>query len=439
MDKNMAASLINKLTSYTRHYAVVNIMGSKQGVTRFANSEISQNINQSDLTVALTLHDGKKEVTCVTNVISDEGLKKLAQDTEVLLAASPSGDFEIMPLTISKCPPTTKVENDGKLAELYSAQGRAEAIKEGVSAMGAGFAAAGALILETKIFGYGNSASGEPLFASFDNVQFNTVVTGGAGSSGGGESISHRASGLDIAGAFAQAKQRAVMGADPITLEGGEYTVILTPQAVADLVFYITWSLNAKRVSDGFSFCTGEPTGEQIFGNNINICDDVSDPRVFPWHFDYEGHKRVRLPLVEKGVVANLLYDNKTAAGTSTGHAITNKGHGGYSLHTVAAGGDSSIEEMVKSTDKGLFIAEFHYSNFVNPSALQVTGLTRNGTFLIENGNITRAVNTMRFTQNLKEAFNDISDLSSDLSVVNHFGGWACVMPAAKIGRFCFP
>jgi predicted Zn-dependent protease len=101
-------------------------------------------------------------------------------------------------------------------------------------------------------------------------------------------------------------------------------------------------------------------------------------------------------------------------------------------------GGGVSQDDMICATKRGLFISEFHYTNFVNPRALQVTGLTRNGTFLVEDGKITRAVNTMRFTQNLLEAFNNVTALSKDLTVINA-GGWAAVMPSAVIEGFCFP
>jgi len=443
MDKNMAVELIKKLTAYTKYYGVVNIKGNRQGVTRFANSEINQNVNQSDLSITLTLYDGKKEATCSTNVLDNEGLKQLVQDTESLLDVTPSGEFDLF--TWSPFP-LKSAENDRELTTIYDAKGRVETIKEGVAALGSDFVAAGALILEKKMAAYGNSESShdEILFADLDNVQFNTVVTDTAtGADGGAECLSHKVSGLNIGDAFSQAKQRSVLGANPITLDSGGYTVILSPQAVGDLVFYLTWSLNAKRVADGLSFYDDTAVEASVFGQNINIYDDVNDPGVFPWYFDYEGYERQSIPLIEKGVVKNMLYDNKTAQSMGrgelpTGHAYSNKGLGGFSLHTVMAGGDASQDEMISSTKKGLFISELHYTNFVNPRVLLLTGLTRNGTFLIEEGQITRALSTMRFTQNLTEAFCNVSALSKELTVVNA-GGWAAVMPSVKIEGFCFP
>jgi len=432
MDKNIAQDIIKKLTSYSKYYGVVNIDGYQQGVTRFANSQISQNVNQSDVSVSLTLYDGKKEATCTSNVLDEEALKQLARDTEDLLAVAPPGDLEYTPNKIEEVP---EIENDKDIALKYNAKGRAEAIKEGVANLAPDLTAAGALILEKKIAAYGNNES--ILFADLDNVQFNTVVSlAESNSDGGAECLSHKVEELDIPAAFAQAQRRAVLGANPNPLEGGEYTVVLSPQAVGDLVFYLTWSLNAKRIADGLSFYTDKSL---TFGKNINIYDDVNNPQVYPWYFDYEGNKRQVLPLIEQGEVKNILCDAKT--GKVTGHALSNKGNGGYSLHTVMTGEDvlQGQDDMISNIKRGLFISELHYTNFVNPQKLIVTGLTRNGTFLIEDGKFSKAVSTMRFTQNLLQAFNSVSAISQETAIVNSFGGWAAVMPYAVIEGFSFP
>ena len=436
----MAVDLISKLTSYTKYYGVVNISGVRSGVTRFANSAINQSTNKSDISITLTLHDGKKEATCTTNVLDDCGLKKLAKDTEDLLAISPNSEYDMIPWQRQ---PMRVAQNDKDLPVIYNAAGRADAIKEGINSLGSGFTAAGALVLEKKLAAYGNSFStpDEILFADLNNVQFNTVVTNSANIAGPSECISHRFGGLDISGAFTRAQNLASICNTPITIDGGEYTVILAPGALADLIGYIVWSLNAKRVVEDLSFCGANLKKNPTLGANIRVYDDVNDVRVFPWYFDYEGCKRRTLPLIEKGIVKNLLFDSKVAllmGARQTGHAINNKGHGGFSLHTIMLGGDKSEEEMIKNTERGLYISELHYTNFVDPHAAILTGLTRGGSFLIENGKISRAIHPMRFTQNLLTALNNVTALSKNLTVVNA-GGWAAVMPFAKIERFCFP
>ncbi|MCL1997684.1 MAG: TldD/PmbA family protein [Turicibacter sp.] len=435
--EDRAAAIIEKVTSYTKYYGVVNIHGGTQNVCRFANSQITQNTNNSDWNVSLTLHDGKKQASGTSNVLSDEGLKKLANDVENLLLAAPSGEHDIFPWSY---PFIEQTETDKDLAVFYSTNGCADAIKKGVELLDSDTTAAGALTLERKIAAYGNSGTSSLLFSALDNVQFNTVVTGPDGAAGSGDCISHRLNGVDIQGAFQRAKERSQMARNAVAIDNEEYTVVLTPQALANLLLFVTWSLNAKRVSDGLSFCSGDLKNTS-FPKYIKIYDDVHHDKVFPLYFDFEGNQRSVIPLIENGSAQNILFDNKTAAlagKRTTGHAVSNEGYGGYSLHTVMAGGDSSPADMIASVKRGLFISEFHYTNFVNPSKLQVTGLTRNGTYLIENGKIVRAVKNMRFNQNLVEALNNIVALSQEVEVVDTMGGWANVVPYALAERFNF-
>ena len=433
MDKNMAGRLIKSVTSYSKHYGVVNIDGAVRGVTRFANSQISQNINQSDLTLTLTLHDGKKEATSSTNVLDDAGLKKLASDTEALLNLSPPGDFEAADWHYEELPDA--VSNFGGYD---SVKRRVEAVKEGIFGFESEYTAAGALTAEKKIAAYGNSASDKLHYAELDNVQFNTVVTNNiTNADGGAECISHKGE-MNIIGGFAEAKQRVSMGSDPLRLDAGAYTVLLSPKAIYDLFSFITWSLNGKFAAEGMSFVGSDLKNAPRFGSNITIRDDVGDNRLFPWYFDYEGKRRQPLTLVEGGLVKNLLHDRKTSPTQCSGHAISNKGRGGFSLHTIIHGGQHSLDEMVKSVKHGLFISELHYTNFVNPRNLLVTGLTRNGTFLIKDGTLGQAVTTMRFTQNLIEALGRVISLSDELSLVDSYG-WAALAPYAVIEGFNFP
>jgi len=445
MNKDQAAELIKKLTSSSKHYSVVNIVGREEAVTRFAKSSISQNVNLSDISVSLTMYDDKKEVTCTTNALDDSGLKQLVDDTERLLYAAPEGEFTPFPLEIEE---DNFSSNASTCISSFDAKCRAEAIKEGVEKLPEGFISAGALMLEKKLAAYGNSENSNIRFSTLDNVQFNTVTTHSiSGADGGGECISHQIDEIrqNIPDTFAQAHERAARGANPVTLNAGQYTVILSPVAMGDLMTFVIYSLCAKRVEDGVSFYTPD-IQEAVFGSNITVKDDVNDPRIFPWPFDYEGHKRQSLSLIEKGAVKNILHDNKTAQRMNmslTGHAISNKGLGGLSFHTVMDGGDKSLEEIIQDTSQGIFISELHYTNFVNPRALQITGLTRNGTFLIENGKLSNAVKTLRFTQNLIEALNSVTALSLEQTKVisswgSFAGGWAALMPAVRIEKFNF-
>jgi len=434
LNKQTAQAITEKLTSYVKHYATVNITSSNNGTTRFANSEISQNIAISDTSVSLTVYDGKKEATCSTNVLTDEGLKQLANDAEAMLAFVPEGEYEAFPMSQEL---VGERVSTGELAAAFDATARAAYIKEGVSYVKDGFTAAGALILNQQAIAVGNS-EGAFRYAAYDQVKFNTVVTHTDGTAGAGEVCSYTKS-PDIAAEFkkAQATATAAMGA--VSPELGAHTVVLSPLAFADLVGFMGYMLGADSIEDGTSFAIGK-MGQQLFGKNLTLMDDVNCPCSMPVFFDYEGTPRSKVTLVDKGMVSSVLYDNKLSAKHSaknTGHAYTNKGRGGFPLNLQVLGGEQSLDEIIASTDKGIFINEFHYTNFVNPKTLQLTGLTRNGTFLIENGKLTTPIATVRFTESLLDAFNAITAISKERTLVAGYMG-ATLAPAARIEGFHF-
>ena len=434
LNKSAAQAITQKLTSYVNHYATVNINDTSQGTTRFANSEISQNVTISDTTVSLTVYDGKKEATCATNVLTDEGLKQLAQDAEAMLAYVPEGEFEAFTMSQE---PVAERPCSGELAAAFDVKARAEYIKEGVSHVAKGFTASGALNLNRHAIAVGDSR-GAFRYAAYDQVGFNTVVTHEDGADGAGECFSY--TGVpDIIAQFKKAQATSQAARNPISPELGAHTVVLSPYALGDLVTFMSMMLGADFVDDGSSFAIGK-LGQKVFGDNFTVVDDVNCPCSRPMFFDYEGTPRQKVALVDKGVVSSYLYDNKLAARhkvQNTGHAITNKGRGGYPGNLQVAGGNQSLDEIIASTEKGIFINEFHYTNFVNPRTLQVTGLTRNGTFLIENGKLTKPLSTVRFTQSLLDAFNAITAISSERVLVGGYFG-ALLVPGARIDGFHF-
>jgi predicted Zn-dependent protease len=435
LDKNKAAALIERIGSYTKHYATVTILDSQNDVTRFANSEISQNISISDTQVSVTLYDGKKEATNTGNVLTGDGLLELTAGAEAILALAPEGEFEAFPPSDGAVKEAT---NDGKLAEAFDAAKRARMVKEGVMSVESGYSAAGALSLNRSAFAFGDNR-GVIRFADFDSVRFNAVVTHGSGAAGGDALISYTPGNADVALSFEKARGRASRALNPVPVGLGAYTVVLSPAAFGDLIAFVAWMLNAKMAEDGVSFAAGK-LGERVFGENITFRDDVNHPGTQPFFFDMEGNGRQPLDLVENGVLKNLLHDNKTAARSGvkpTGHALSNKGQGGYPMNLVMEGGEKSLEEIIAETQKGIFVNEFHYTNFVNPRALQITGLTRNGAFIIEDGRLTKPVTTMRFTQNLIEGLNQVTALSKERAMVDVFETMF-IVPAVRMEGFHF-
>jgi len=434
LNKDDARAIIKKLESFTKHYTVVNIASSNTGTTRFANSEISQNIAISDTTVSLTLYDGKKEATTSTNVLTNNGLEYLVRDAEAMLAHVPEGEYEAFKMNDQ---PVKERENTGELAAKFDVNGRAAYVKEGMNHVAEGFTAAGALELKRSAIAVGD-CHGTFRYAEYDQVSFNTVLTHTDGTAGAGECHSYTDV-PDVIGEFkkAQATAKAAMGA--VSPELGAHTVVLSPLAFGNLVTFMCYTMGAGAVDTGMSFATGK-LGHKFFGDNFTLIDDVNCPCLRPVFFDYEGTPRQSLTLVDKGVVSSYLYDNKLAAkhkAANTGHAFTNKGRGGFASNLQVIGGDKSLDEIIASTKKGIFINEFHYTNFVNPRSLQLTGLTRNGTFIIEDGKLTTPISTVRFTESLLDAFNSITAISKERTKVDGMMGLLLV-PAARIEGFHF-
>jgi len=366
--------------------------------------------------------------------LSEEGLKALVQDAEALLAFVPEGEFEpfIMPQEA-----TCEANPDGTLAEAFGVSQRAAKIKEGIGKAGAGFTAAGALALERHVIAAGDT-KGAFHYTAYDKVAFNTVFTHADGSAGAGACCSCTEI-PDIAASFDKANATAAAACDPVGIDLGAYNVVLSPVAFGDLIEFATIMMGAESVEDGSSFAIGK-LGERVFGENLTIRDDATNPDLLPLRFDYEGTARKTLDLVNKGVVCSCLYDNKLAArhnAENTGHAVSNKGQGGYASNVIVEGGDQTIAEIISAVDSGIYINEFHYTNFVNPRQLQITGLTRNGTFLIENGIVTKPITTMRFTISLLDAFNAIKSISKEREKVSGYFGISLI-PAVRIDNFRF-
>ena len=440
LSKDKARQIIETLASYSKNHAFVSIHDNGERLTRYANSEIHQNVEVDDTIVRLTLWAGKKSATCRTNVFDEESLKKLAADTEAMLAHAPEGEYEQPPLAPPYSDDVPETPNDNRLGQKFDIKGRAEAVKGCVKSLGPDYTASGVLSLDRQVSALGDS-SGLFRYYAFDSVNFEAVVTHKDGETGFGAVETNNLDNCDIDGAFkiAYEKAKSASKAPPAFADLGAYTVVLEPAAVADLLRFMLIGLNGSRCQKGLSFASGL-LGQKVFGENLTIRDDVNNKATFQRFFDAEGYPRKPLTLVEKGVIKNIVHCSKTAkeAGVNpTGHSIGSSGDGGFPLNVIMEGGTSSLPEMIAGVKKGILVTHFHYCNFVNPKTLQVTGLTRDGTFMIENGAVTTALRNMRFTESLLNAFSNIRALSKELSPVGFFGGPA-LMPAAVIEDFHF-
>lgn len=237
-----------------------------------------------------------------------------------------------------------------------------------------------------------------------------------------------------------QASRKAHLAVEAKELAPGRYTVILEPAAVLDLVGFLFYDFAATAVQDKRS-CLNDRMGEQLFGKSISITDDVFHPLQKGAPFDGEGMPRQQVLLVDRGVPKNLVYSRasaKAARKKPTGHgfALPNE-YGEAPMNLVFSGGDSSVEKMVASTDRGLLVTRLWYIREVDPYEKVMTGMTRDGLFLVENGSVTSAAKNFRFNQSLIEMLKNV-ELMSPASRTTGEESFEMVVPSMKVRDFHF-
>lgn len=236
------------------------------------------------------------------------------------------------------------------------------------------------------------------------------------------------------------ASKNAILSADPRDVPPGKYTVILPPSAVLDLLAFLWGDFSATSHIDKLSSLLGK-VGQKVFGENINIKDDVFHPMQAGAPFDGEGLPRTIVTLVENGVVKNLVYGRKSAAKMNakpTGHGVSEPSpEGEFPVNLVMTGGTASLDDMVKSTDRGILLSRVWYVRLVDPTSILLTGMTRDGTFLVENGKISYGIKNLRFNVSVIDMLNNVLALGPAVRAAGE-GSFPAVVPALKVANFNF-
>ncbi len=410
---------------------------NRLSLTRFAESKIHQNIDTEETTLYIRTIKNKKISVLATGDISEEGLKKAVADSAAMLVHAQTDDkFVSLPQ-----PSATKL-NENSISEgtsKYTPELRAEAV-ERIAAIGrkGNLEASGAFRIETKSLTVANSLGVERYFTG-NNAQLSMTLSGIENNSGWSSAFNPDASKIDVDGLAKTAAQKAMLSRNPIAMPDGQYTVILEPAAVGQLLLMLAFmGFGCKTLYEHRSFMT-DKIGQKIAGDNFSVAEDPFDKSFNNQPFDYEGTPKVRVPLIENGIAKGVVYNSYYAdlmGEKSTGNALPpNNSFGPYPKNMVVASGNSSIEDMIKSTEKGILITHFWYINYLNPMKTMVTGTTRDGTFLIEGGKLGSAIKTMRTNQSILEAFSGIAEISKDEIVYPQYSVLMKV-PAMKINNF---
>lgn len=434
LGKSQALELLDvALAAAKADQAEAFIYGSQEALTRFAESVIHQNVAERDTTVSVRAVAGKRIGCARGNQAGRDDVAAVAERARALAEiAAEDADFVSLPEpgeygeasayceTTASCTPEQRAEIAAEIVEICS--------REGCRASGSISTEAAELAVANSL---GIRAHAQMTPAAV------VLVASADDASGYAEWRGRDIAELDAAALAERACRKclASRGAEPI--EPGEYTVILEPPAVGDMIAFLGYmGLGALAFQEGRSFLSGR-IGEKVTGDNITIYDDPLDPRAMPLPFDWEGAPARKVTLIENGVARGVVYDSYTAhkeGKQSTGHATPAPStHGPYPSHLFLAPGDASLEEMIASTERGILVTRFHYTNIVHEKETIITGMTRDGTFLIEQGKLARPLKNLRFTQSIVEALSNVSMIGREPVLTEH-----AFVPALKVDKFAF-
>jgi predicted Zn-dependent protease len=402
-------------------------------LTRFAESSIHQNVAEDNAIISVRAVLGKR-IGCArgNQPTRDEvaAVARRAHDLAQVAAEDPA--FISLPVP-QPIPPVTSFADATARSTPEQRADIARTIVDVASA--AGCRASGSISAESVEIAVANSL-GVRAYAPVTTASVVLVVADDE-SSGYADWRGLDISQLDARALSETASRKCVEGRAAQPVDPGEYTVILEPAAVGDLLGFLGYlGFGALSLQEGRSFLTGR-IGEKVMGANITIWDDPADPRGMPMPFDWEGVPAQKVTLIENGIARGVVYDSYTAAKEgkqSTGHALPAPStYGPMPTHLFLGAGDASLSDMIASTDRGILVTRFHYTNVIHEKQTIITGMTRDGTFLIESGKVVRPVKNLRFTQSITEALSQVPMVGRDARLTEN-----AHVPALKIEKFSF-
>jgi predicted Zn-dependent protease len=315
-------------------------------------------------------------------------------------------------------------------------------VKASVSACAAeGLAPAG--LAQTTVVGTALANScGRAVFSSQGRAALALTASDPEGGAGWADAITADVEDLDAESVVERAVAKACSNRRPGLIEAGEYTVVIEPAAVSSLLLFASYQgFGAREVHEESSFLCGR-IGTRVFAPEISITDNALDPRYPGCPFDGEGTPRRVVELVRKGVLGEPVTDALWAARLgreNTGHGGSQPDpHGPFAWNLVLAEGDMSKEELMAGVKRGLLVTQFHYTNMIEPRELMLTGMTRNGTYLIENGEVTGSVRNLRFTDSLVRILSAVSGVGRDITVSGALFDGEILTPTLRVEGFRF-
>jgi predicted Zn-dependent protease len=409
------------------------------GLTRFANSAMHQSTWREDTGLRVRVVTGNRVGVSSSNDFSRGGARRAAEAArEMASVSAPDPDF---PGLAPKADVPERPDAYDEATASTSPERRADGVEQLVRRVRDGFRAAGAFETVALELAIANT-EGQFCWAPSTQASISTVVNGGEGGNGFAEALTVRIGELDAAEIGSRAFAKAGSSQNPRALEPGAFTVVLEPSAVSTVVGFLAWiGFGGRAIAEGRSCFTGKE-GQRVAAPSITIRDDALSPRTIGTPFDFEGVPRRSVDLVGDGVFLQGVYDMRTAGQvgtTSTGHALPAPNpEGPFPLNLFLDPGDASLDELIAGVERGVLVTRFHYSNVVNPVESTITGMTRDGVFVIENGEIAYPVKNMRFTQSIIEALSNTTGVGRDTELASEFFLSSARVPALRVEGFHF-
>jgi predicted Zn-dependent protease len=409
---------------------------SEQALTRFANNVIHQNVAESSSHLSVRARIDGRTARASTNRLDPVGVQRVVEEA-IAITRLTEPDEESLPM--AEPAEYRAIDRWSDATAQTTPQERAHAVAEAIRAVeSSGQIAAGIYSTDANEHSLLNSRG---VHAHYRETMARFSITAMAdGSSGWAKASACDRSDVNPLELALSAARKATQSADPRELPAGRYTVILEPAAVLDLVGQMFGDFSATAIRDGRSFLN-DRIGKQIFGENITIHDDAWHPQQSGAPFDGEGAPRTRLTLVENGVIREIAYCRQAAAhagAASTGHGfpLPNE-YGEAPANIVIAGGESSVDKMIASSERAILVTRLWYIREVDPYEKIFTGMTRDGTFLVEDGKVTAGVRNFRFNQGLMEMLSNVTALSPSVRASGE-ETFDMVAPAMLVRNFNF-
>jgi len=454
LDQTRAEEVFEKVKKFSSVQEVEVIFSSTNfSLTRFANNTIHQNVSEVNEVASIRAAQDGKTARATTNRFDDESLKRAVQSAESI-AKVQEPDADLLPMASAAEGENKDAHSPSRWFDQTAAltpADRAESVSRIVSVAKKNKLVTAGIFSSAQAADAVLNSNGLSAFHRQTLAEISITMLAES-SSGWQKANSPDVNNVDAVRLAEIAAQKARDSGNPQELPPGKYTVILEPAAVLDLTGFMFWDFGGLAILDQRSFLNNR-IGTKLFGENITIMDDVTHPLQANPAFDGEGVRRSQVTLVEKGVVRNLVYARGTAEKMrksefkdkigeirSTGHGFplpNEMGEAPTNIVFITPGGEQTVEQMIAGTERGILITRLWYIREVDPYEKILTGMTRDGTFLVENGKVKHGLRNFRFNQSLIEMLNSVEAMSR---AVRSSGEEAfdMVVPAMKIRGFNF-